>query len=136
MQHILLKIGEENYLVRVDKVEKILEEAEITPVPQAPSFVDGVINYEGTIVVVGNPLQLKYKKGNWYILIEHKKDRWVLRADEVGSLINFEEKDMGSLPNFFPDEDAPFFKGILNKEDQVYLVLDIDYLFEYLKKGE
>ncbi len=50
--YLAFRLGEEGYGIAVRKVREILRMVEITPVPQMPAHVRGVINLRGKIVPV------------------------------------------------------------------------------------
>ena len=51
-QLVVFKLGEEEYGVNIHDVERIIEMRDITRVPHVPSFVEGILNLRGRIVVV------------------------------------------------------------------------------------
>ena len=53
MQNVLwFSLGEEEYGIKVDNVQTVLDEFVLTPVPNTPGFVLGVINLRGSIIPV------------------------------------------------------------------------------------
>lgn len=50
--YLSFKLGEEIFAANVSKVLNILEMTKITKVPQAPSYMQGVINLRGTVLPV------------------------------------------------------------------------------------
>lgn len=51
-QLVVFQLGEENYGVGIDTVREIITHAEITPIPESPPHVKGVINLRGQVVPV------------------------------------------------------------------------------------
>lgn len=51
-QFVGFMMGEEHYGVDIMAVEEIIRPIDITPVPKAPSFVEGIINLRGRIIPV------------------------------------------------------------------------------------
>jgi purine-binding chemotaxis protein CheW len=49
---VTFKIGFEFYGIDIMEVQEIISLLEITPIPNSPSFVDGVINLRGGIIPV------------------------------------------------------------------------------------
>ncbi|MFC1474409.1 chemotaxis protein CheW [bacterium] len=53
MQNVLwFSLGEEEYAIKVDDVQSVLDEFTLTPIPNTPGFVLGVINLRGLIIPV------------------------------------------------------------------------------------
>ncbi|MFB3070730.1 MAG: chemotaxis protein CheW, partial [Nitrospirales bacterium] len=47
LQVVSFEIGDEEYAVDILEVQEIIRMVEITPVPKAPHYVEGVINLRG-----------------------------------------------------------------------------------------
>ncbi|MCS7204052.1 MAG: chemotaxis protein CheW, partial [Thermodesulfovibrio sp.] len=52
LQLVTFTLGEEEYAVDILKVQEINRMKEITPVPNAPYYVEGVINLRGKVIPV------------------------------------------------------------------------------------
>lgn len=52
MELVVFRLGPENYALRLHEVREIIMVGQITPVPRAPRFVDGVINLRGEVMPV------------------------------------------------------------------------------------
>jgi purine-binding chemotaxis protein CheW len=52
MQLVTFSIGEEEFGVDILKVQEIIRTMEITKVPKAPDFVEGVINLRGKVIPI------------------------------------------------------------------------------------
>ena len=49
---VCFKIGDELYGINIMEVKEIIHLCEITPIPNAPEFIDGVINLRGNIIPI------------------------------------------------------------------------------------
>ena len=82
LQLVSFKIGSEEYGIDILKVQEINRMPEITKVPQAPHFVDGVINLRGKVIPIINTrrkFSLEEK--------EHDKDTRIVVVDINGEVI-------------------------------------------------
>ncbi len=53
LQSVLwFKLGSEEYAIKVEDVQTVLDEFAVTPVPNTPRFVQGVINLRGNIIPI------------------------------------------------------------------------------------
>ena len=52
LELVVFRLGPENYALRLHEVREIVMVGQITPVPRAPQFVDGVINLRGEVMPV------------------------------------------------------------------------------------
>ncbi len=54
MEVVVFRIGAEEYALDIEGVAEIIDKTEITPVPDAPAEVEGVINIRGQVVTIGS----------------------------------------------------------------------------------
>src|ERR1017187_3367092 len=59
-KHLTVVLGSEQYGLPVLKVREIIRLCDITPVPQMPDYIKGVLNLRGKIIPVAD-LRLKFK---------------------------------------------------------------------------
>jgi len=52
LELVVFRLGPENYALRLHEVREIVMVSQITPVPRAPVFVDGVLNLRGEVMPV------------------------------------------------------------------------------------
>jgi purine-binding chemotaxis protein CheW len=52
LQLVTFRLGKEEYSVDILSVQEIIRHMELTAVPKAPEFVDGVINLRGKVIPV------------------------------------------------------------------------------------
>ena len=84
MQLVGFSIGNEQFGVDILMVQEIIRAAPITPVPNSPDFVEGVINLRGNIIPV---IELR-KRLNLY-KEEENPDIWILILDIDGKVTGF-----------------------------------------------
>lgn len=51
-QFVSFSLSKENYGIDIMAVEEIIRMADITPVPRAPSFIEGIINMRGRVIPI------------------------------------------------------------------------------------
>ncbi len=84
MQLVGFSIDNEQFGVDILMVQEIIRAAPITPVPNSPDFVEGVINLRGNIIPV---IELR-KRLNLY-KEEADQDTWILILDIDGKVTGF-----------------------------------------------
>ena len=52
MTVLIFELNDEYYAANIDDVERILRFKNATPMPDAPDFVEGVINYEDIVLPI------------------------------------------------------------------------------------
>lgn len=85
MQLVGFTIGKELFGVDILMVQEIIRAAPITPVPNSPDFVEGVINLRGHILPV---IDLR-KRLNLFTGSMSQKDTWILILDIQGKITGF-----------------------------------------------
>jgi purine-binding chemotaxis protein CheW len=100
MQLLAFRLAGETYALRLDGVERVVRAVEVTPFPEAPPDVLGVINLFGRILPV---LDLRRRKGlppreidvSDFFLIVHLPARvFALWVDEVIGVIDYPEAEI------------------------------------------
>ena len=81
MQLVGFEVGKEIFGVDILMVREIIRSAPITPVPNSPEFVEGVINLRGDIIPV---IDLR-KRLNLYT-DEMQDNNWILILEVEGSV--------------------------------------------------
>ncbi|MDX1294872.1 MAG: chemotaxis protein CheW [Sulfurimonadaceae bacterium] len=54
MEVVVFRLGEEEYAIDIEGVSEIIDKTEVTPVNNAPEYIDGVINIRGQVVTIGS----------------------------------------------------------------------------------
>lgn len=85
IQLVGFTIGKELFGVDILMVQEIIRAAPITPVPNSPDFVEGVINLRGNILPV---IDLR-KRLNLFTSEIRQKDTWILILDIQGKITGF-----------------------------------------------
>lgn len=122
------KFGKHEYAIEISIVEMIVEENQITPVPNSKSFIKGVMNLRGRIVPVvdlRNILNLEY--------YEDKKDANVIvtkiDGTEIGFLVDGVTEVMWVNPNEIDSgikvEESKYFKGVVKKGERLLILIDV-----------
>lgn len=82
-QYIIFKLNDEKYAANINHIASITEYASITPLPNGPAYVDGLLNLRGDIIPVIN-LKKRFK------LAEQKmNEKRILVANKDGIQIGF-----------------------------------------------
>src|SRR5579885_2286703 len=82
--HIVgFKVGRESYGVPITALHEIVRVPEITAVPEAPDYIEGVINLRGKIVSV---IDLRKRFGEKEISTDRKNRVMVVEVDKKGGV--------------------------------------------------
>ena len=83
-QVVSFEIGPEEYAVDILEVQEIIRLVEITPVPKAPHYVEGVINLRGKVIPI---VDLRSRFG--LSTAEHTQDTRIVVVDVSRIILGF-----------------------------------------------
>ena len=139
-QYLTFRLNQEVFAVEVFRVREVLDVVNITKVPNAPSYMRGMINVRGSVVPV---MDTRHKFGmgeveatlDTRIIILEVKDLdgeiivMGALADSVHEVTELNADDVESAPRLGTSWNTDFIAGIAKRNDQFIVILDIDYVF-------
>jgi purine-binding chemotaxis protein CheW len=136
-KYLSFTLGAEFYGLPVLKVREIIRLARITPIPQMPEYIRGVINLRGKIVPVVD-LRLRFGLGDpsatertCIIVVQVERVgggqmHMGLIVDGVDEVFNIAVGDIEETPEFGSKLDTTYLLGIAKVRERVTALLDID----------
>jgi purine-binding chemotaxis protein CheW len=133
-QYLTFILGEEQYGVRILKVQEIKGYSAITPIPNTPPHIKGVINLRGTVVPVVD-LRAKfsladteYNKFTVIIVVTVGAKVMGMLVDAVSDVLDIAASDMRTAPDLGVRVDMRFISGMATIGERMTVLLDIDRL--------
>jgi len=133
------RIGRETFGVPINLVHEIVRVPEITAVPDAPDYVEGVINLRGKIVSI---VDLRKRFGEREI-VPHKKNRILvaelegkmvgLIVDAASEVLKIPPSEIDSPPNVFAENEVHYVTGVGKLNGRLIILVD---LTKILERGE
>jgi purine-binding chemotaxis protein CheW len=132
LQLVSFMIGNEEYAVDILFVQEINRMMPITKVPNAPEYVDGVINLRGRVIPV---IDLRYKLGlskkehdnNTRIVVVEVKGKTVgFIVDAVKEVIRIPESITEAPPELVSGTNSDFIKSVGKLEDRLLILIDLE----------
>jgi purine-binding chemotaxis protein CheW len=138
--HIVgFRVGRETFGVPIKLVHEIVRVPEITSVPDAPNYVEGVINLRGKIVSV---VDLRKRFGEKEIQA-HKKNRILvtevegkmvgLIVDAASEVLKLPENEVDLPPGMFEEGDLHYVTGVGKLGGRLVILIDLSKI---LQRGE
>jgi len=137
LQIVGLRVGKETLGIPISLVREIVRVPDITPVPNAPPYIEGVINLRGRIIAV---MDLGKRFGESVVVQRGPKTRIVVVELEerfVGLLVNSASEVLRIAPseieapqNVFPDEDMNYVTGVGKLKDRLIILLDLNRILQ------
>jgi purine-binding chemotaxis protein CheW len=140
VQFIVFRLGEERYGVDISQVREIIRPSQITRIPNAPDFVEGVINLRGQITTIVN-LRKRFgmppkpiDNDTRIIVVEYNNAVIGMMVDTVNEVKYLAQKDIEALPSIITSrEEAKFLKGVGKLPDGLLILIDLN---KVLNEGE
>ena len=136
LQLVSFFLGDEEYAIDVLKVQGIDRVSEITRVPRAPDFVEGVINLRGKIVPIidlrsriGLPPK-EADRNSRVIVVDMGREVVGLRVDGVREVLRVPTSVVEPPPDMTNAESNEFVEGMGKLEDRIILILNVDKILD------
>ena len=133
------RIGRETFGVPINLVHEIVRVPEITSVPDAPDYVEGVINLRGKIVSI---IDLRKRFAEREIM-RHKKNRILvaelegkmvgLIVDAASEVLKIPRSEIEAPPNVFEENEVHYVTGVGKLNGRLIILVD---LTKILERGE
>jgi purine-binding chemotaxis protein CheW len=136
-KYLTFELDSEEYGLEILKVKEIIGIMNITPVPQTPSYVKGVINLRGKVIPVID-LRLKFKMEPLeynertciiVVNIAGKSGGEIMVGivvDSVSEVLNINADEIEDTPTFGTKLDTEYILGMAKIKGGVKIMLDID----------
>ena len=143
--HIVgFQVGRETYGVPITSLHEIVRVPEITAVPDAPEYMEGVINLRGKIVSVID-LRKRFSektidqgRQNRILVVEHNGRLAGLIVDSASEVLKIPATDVEPAPATFQDGGLNCVTGLGKYQGRLIVLLDMAKLLEYsgLQQGK
>ncbi|WP_300464297.1 chemotaxis protein CheW [Desulfobacula sp.] len=118
--------------INILNIQEINKHFEITQVPQAPDYIQGILNLRGRIVTIidlGKKLGLapvKQTKDNRNIIVSSEDEHIGLLVDAISDVVRAGNTDIEPVPSNIGGVNRKYFQGVLKTEKRLIGILDID----------
>jgi chemotaxis signal transduction protein len=139
-KYLIFHLNDQQYGVDVLHVKEIVGIMPIREIPQAPSFVKGVINLRGKVIPVVdlrlklNMPEMAYNERTCIVILEIPLERGVFHigvvVDTVSHVETIKARDVEPPPRFGSGVSLPFVKAMAKSNGHVKILLDAVHLFE------
>ena len=135
-KYLTFSLDREEYGIGILKVKEIIGMMRVTPVPQTPEHVKGVINLRGKVIPV---IDLRARFGmsstdhtdrTCIVVVETDSGGGKLHigvvVDSVSEVLNIKGSDIEEPPEFGTTLDTNYILGMAKSSGSVKILLDID----------
>jgi len=128
MKIVVFSVADKDYGADISQVREVVRMRKVTPVPDAASFIEGVISLRGKVIPLINlrkKLGFESKSGDSNRIIVTKiQDSWLgIRVDQVKDVVTLNDEDVTK-----PDEvlkGARYLLGMAKWQGNLVLIADL-----------
>ncbi len=138
-QYLTFMLADEEYGVDILRVQEIKGWDGVTPMPNMPEYILGVINLRGTVVPIVDMRkkfgleEIPYSKTTVVIMVrvedeEHGERTMGMVVDAVSEVHNISASELKPSPDFGGNISTDSILGLATKNEHMIIMLDIDHL--------
>jgi len=131
-KYLTFFLGDEEYGIEILKVQEIIGLLRITPVPNTPAHMRGVINLRGKVVPVVDirgrfgMSTVEATKQTCIIVVRTGEAEIGAVVDRVSAVVSIKAEEIEETPQMGASVDTSYLLGIGKTESRVRLLLDIE----------
>jgi purine-binding chemotaxis protein CheW len=139
LQLVTFQLSEELYGIDIMDVKEIVTLQEIRPLPNAPSYVEGLYNLRGEIIPIINLHKRFHLRRaqlgeddallSGFIIIDLDGMKLGVIIDKVERVIAIDYNEIQAPPQMISGIGAEYIQGVVNQKNGYLIILDIRKLF-------
>ncbi len=131
-QLVVFELAGEHYGVDIGAVNTIIRMQEVTRIPRAPEFVEGVINLRGSIIPV---IDLRKRfglgagettKASRIVVVEASGQMIGMIVDAVAETLRLSADSIEPPSPVIASVDAEYLRGVGKQDNRLVILLDLD----------
>jgi len=134
IQLVIFRLRDEEFGADIASVLEISRLLDITHIPEAPGFIEGVINLRGQVIAVvdlsrqfGLKEQKELPKTARIVIVEVGSETVGLIVDEVPEVLRIAEGDIEPAPEIIQTEvKRDYIKGVGKLGERLIILLDLN----------
>ncbi|MDE5831480.1 MAG: chemotaxis protein CheW [Desulfovibrio sp.] len=134
IQLVTFRIGEEEFGVDILAVQEIIRLMQITMVPRAPEFIEGVINLRGKVIPVinmrrrFNKAQVEPDNSTRIVVMELDQKIVGFLVDGVSEVLRIPESTVEDPPPVVAGIGSEYIRGIGKLDNRLLILLNLNQL--------
>ena len=142
LQLVTFHIGDEEFGVDILNIQGINRMVEVTKVPNAPDYVEGIINLRGKVIPIIDlrkrlgMSEKEYDKNTRFIVVEMKDKVIGFIVDSVNEVLRINKSITEPPPPMVSGIDSDFITAVGKLEDRLLILLDIEKILSAREQEE
>ena len=139
LQIVGFRVGAETFGVPIQSVHEIVRMMDITAVPDAPVYIEGVINLRGKIIPVVDlrkrfgEKEIKSNKKNRILVAEIGGKMVGLVVDSASEVLKLPPADVDPPPNMFEEGELNYVTGVGKLNGRLVILVELSKI---MQRGE
>lgn len=141
LQLVTFRLGEELYGVDIMDVKEIVKIQNVRPIPNAPYYVEGIINLRSEIIPIINlhkrfhiqkAVELNEEESEddgGFIILDIEGNKIGIIIDKVARVVLVENNEIKPPPQMLSGIGTEYINGVVRKETEYLIILDTRKLF-------
>ena len=133
MKILIFELNGEHYATDILDVERILGYVQTTEMPDAPSFVEGVINYEDSILPIislNKKFKFKFnstcnKEQTKIIVVKREEKKYGVVVDNVYEVTDINKESFETAPTITNQVSQKYIRGLVKLKDKIVILLNM-----------
>ncbi|MBI5657628.1 MAG: chemotaxis protein CheW [Geobacter sp.] len=130
-------VGGEEFCIDILKVQEIIRMVDITVMPNAPDYVEGVINLRGKIIPIidfRKRMHLPFadninEQNRRIVVVSFGKVTVGLVVDKVSQVMKLNADQVSATPDVIKGFDSECLMGVGRAADRLLILLDVEKMF-------
>lgn len=133
-QYLTFRLDGLDYGIAIVKVQEIRGWTQVTPLPNSPAYIRGVLNLRGIVVPIidlrlrFNLPESTYDAFTVIVVVNVGKRLAGLVVDAVSDVINVGDAQRCATPEFDGQTNRQFIHGLAQVDSKLLIMLDVDKL--------
>lgn len=134
-KYIIFSLANVEYGISISRIQEVIGIMPVTPLPQMPYYMKGVINLRGKVIPVMD-LRVKlglsetdYTERTCIIIIKTEEVMASILADSVSGVLNIRGSDIEDAPAFGPGSGTDYILGMTKDHEKIKILLNTDSIF-------
>ena len=136
MQVVAFRLNAEEYAVDILSVHEINKMLDITRVPRAPEYIQGVVNLRGNVIPVLN-LHQRFQLGEFrqtedsrIIIFRYEDVPAAIMVDQVLEVLGIRTADIEKASQVYGSLNSELIQGVVHIDGRLLILLNLGKLLE------
>lgn len=142
VQVVSFRLGSEEYGVDISQVQEIIRMVEITHVPRAPHFMEGVINLRGQLIPIidlrtrFSMSRAEHTKSTRIVVTEIGSKKVGIVVDSVSEVLNIPMEQVEDAPDMIAGVGTEYIQGVGKIANRLIILLDLTMVMSGDEKAQ